>query len=521
MDLKILDCTLRDGGYINDWKFGFNSARSIIKLISFSNIEMIEVGFLRDVEAYNPDVTVCSSIEDLNKLLPEDASDTIYSAMIMQSNYDINKLTAYCGKGIEMIRITSHDYDIEEGMDYARKVKKKGYKISINPINIMGYSDERILRIVEEVNTIQPYQFSIVDTFGSMKRKDLDRIVSIVDNNLDASIRLDLHLHENMSLSCSLAQAFIDKHLKRPIAIDCSLMGMGRIPGNLPTELIADYSNDTIGKAYDIDYLMDAIQDYIAPIKGETLWGYTPAYFLSARYNLHRNYAEFYLKKGDLTNKGINQLMSRFDDSKKTVFDEIYANNLYEEYKNQQIDDKRDWENLKECFNDKTVFLIAPGKTVITYKDIIEDYLKKVNVISVGINFAPPDIKVDYVFFSNIKRYLLMNNTDVKKIITSNLVGCNAEFKINYSRVSGAFEQGCNSFIMCLKMLKELGVTKILVAGADGYVETKDNYYSIDMRSTLSQGSNYNRAVIDAIRALNLKVTYITPSEYDIRKSEK
>ena len=222
----------------------------------------------------------------------------MYSAMAMRSNYDISKLSPYNGEGIEMIRITAHDYDIKEGMDFAREVKNKGYKLSINPINIMGYSDEQILWIINQVNEIKPYQFSIVDTFGSMKRRDLDRIVSLVDNNLDRSIRVALHLHENMSLSCCLAQNFIDKHLNRPIAIDGSLMGMGRIPGNLPIELIADYCNEYSDKAYDIDFLMDAIQEYIAPIKGQAEWGYTPAYFLSARFNLHRNYAEHFFGEG-------------------------------------------------------------------------------------------------------------------------------------------------------------------------------------------------------------------------------
>ena len=164
-----------------------------------------------------------------------------------------------------------------------------------------------------------------------MKRRDLDRIVSLVDNNLDSDIRVALHLHDNMSLSCCLAQIFVDKHLNRPVTIDGSLMGMGRIPGKLPIELIADYLNEYSDKSYDIDYLMDAIQDYILPIKGNSKWGYTPAYFLSARFNLHRNYAEYYLNKGDLTNKDINHILSRVDDNKKTAFDVDYADYLYKE----------------------------------------------------------------------------------------------------------------------------------------------------------------------------------------------
>ena len=338
-DLMLLDCTLRDGGYVNDWNWGFNTARDVIQSLVKAKVDVVEVGFLRNVDEYNPDITVCNHIEELNNLLPENPGNTMFSGMAMRSNYDIKKLSPYSGTGIEMLRITAHDYDIEEGMDFAKEVKDKGYKLSINPINIMGYTDDRILWIIEQVNKIQPYQFSIVDTFGSMKRRDLDRIVSLVDNNLDRNIRVALHLHENMALSCCLAQNFIDKHLNRPVAVDGSLMGMGRIPGNLPIELISDYLNEYADKAYDIDYMMDAIQDYIAPIKGTPEWGYTPAYFLSARFNLHRNYAEHYLKKGDLTNKDINHILARIDDSKKTVFDAKYADRLYEDYQNHKIDD--------------------------------------------------------------------------------------------------------------------------------------------------------------------------------------
>ena len=125
----------------------------------------------------------------------------MYAGMAMRSNYDIAKLAPYDGQGIELIRITAHDYDIREGMDFAREVQARGYKLSINPINIMGYADKDLLWIFDEVNKIRPYQFSIVDTFGSMRRRDLERILSLVDHNLDPSIRVGLHLHENMALS--------------------------------------------------------------------------------------------------------------------------------------------------------------------------------------------------------------------------------------------------------------------------------------------------------------------------------
>ena len=150
-NVKLLDCTLRDGGYVNDWRWGFAPARQIIRTLTRAGTDIVEVGFLRNVGEYDPDVTVCNTIEELNRLLPEDSRGTMYSGMAMRSNYDISKLSEYSGRGIEMIRITAHDYDIRDGMDFAREVKARGYKLSINPINIMGYADKDILWILDQV----------------------------------------------------------------------------------------------------------------------------------------------------------------------------------------------------------------------------------------------------------------------------------------------------------------------------------------------------------------------------------
>ena len=518
-DLMLLDCTLRDGGYVNDWKWGFHQARSIIQALVKAKVDVVEVGFLRNVAGYDPDITVCSRIEELNRLLPEKTGNTLFSAMAMRSNYDISRLSPYSGSGIEMIRITAHDYDIEEGMDFAREVKDRGYKLSINPINIMGYSDSRILWIIDQVNRIQPYQFSIVDTFGSMKRRDLDRIASLVDNNLDRKIRVALHLHENMSLSCSLAQQYVDKHLNRPVAVDASLMGMGRIPGNLPIELIADYLNENAGKAYDIDYLMDAIQDYVAPLKGTPEWGYTPAYFLSARFNLHRNYAEHYLKKGDLTNKDINHILARIDESKKTAFDADYADLLYAEYKNHKVDDSDAIEKLKAEIGGRNVLVVAPGGSIVEYREPVLSWIREHRPVVISANFVPDSLPADYAFFSNNKRFDRIEEFGCKTIITSNLLSNSrqksADFVVDYNHLSGAFAQGCNSLVMLLKLLKILDVDKVTLAGADGFTEGRKNYYSSDYKSHLEYGSKYNNAVADAIRNIGIGIRFITPSAYE------
>ena len=514
-DIHILDCTLRDGGYVNDWKWGYKEAREIIYLLTKSRVDVVEVGFLRNIDTYSKEITVCDNIADLNKFLPDkqDCENTMYSAMAMRSNYNIEKLEPYCGKGIEMIRVTAHDYDIEEGLEFARKVKEKGYKVSINPINIMGYTDEQLLVILKNVNEIMPYQFSIVDTFGSMRRRDLDRIVSLVDNNLDRTIRVALHLHENMSLSCCLAQEFIAMHLNRPVAIDGSLMGMGRNPGNLPIELIADYLNEVTKKSYEIDYMLDAIWEYISPIHGNSEWGYNPVYFLSARYNLHRNYAEHYLNKDDLTNRDINHILSRIPKEKKTVFDSKFADKLYAEYLSNKIDDSAIRVKLKSELAGRKILLLAPGSSIATCHQEIEEYIRVNQPTIISLNFVTDKFPVDYIFFSNNKRHNKIHHTKDNVILTSNLRE-KAQYVIDYNSIQGAFRQGGNAFIMLLNLLKQLGIDCVAVAGADGYCDGKKNYYDTDLCHTCERSREYNLDVAEAVRNVDMEIEYITPSAY-------
>lgn len=78
VELRLLDCTLRDGGYVNHWKWGFHCARAIIRCLVRADIDFVEIGFLKDTDKYDEDVTVCNTIEELNRLIPENSSDACF-----------------------------------------------------------------------------------------------------------------------------------------------------------------------------------------------------------------------------------------------------------------------------------------------------------------------------------------------------------------------------------------------------------------------------------------------------------
>lgn len=521
-NIKLLDCTLRDGGYINNWEFGYHTIKDIIKKLVESQVDYVEVGFLRNCE-YSRDAAVFNSCKEIHNILPKNRGNTKFTAMALHNKYDIDQLEEYDGQTIDALRITFHDYDIGEGLAYIEKAIAKGYKVFANPINIMGYSDEMILKLIAKVNQIKPYAFSIVDTFGSMMKEDLMRIYSLVEHNLDKSVVIGLHLHENLGLSYSLAQEFISmKASGRKCVIDASMLGMGRAPGNLCMELIMDYVNKTQEGIYNVNPVLDGIDDHIAKLKSIEPWGYSTAYALSAKFNLHRNYAEFLLGKGRLRAKQINQILAGIEDNKKTAYDEAYAEGLYQKFQNHEIEDGELLKELKDRICEKEILILAPGSSIMEEKDKILDFIEKKNPIVISANFAPDEYKQDYVFCSNAMRYEPLKDKmdDKELLITSNLLDVceKKENVLNFSELSFDELGNCdNCVIMLMKLLIRLETAKIYVAGFDGYSKEGRNYVHSYMASQHTKGQEENIKIRRYLKELKKKIqiSFLTDSIYE------
>lgn len=528
MGIKLLDCTLRDGGYINDWDFGEYTIRDVIEKLIESGVDYIEVGFLRDCD-YEPNKALYNSCAEIARILPENRGNTRFTAMSLHNKYSIDKLEPYDGRTIDAIRVTFHDYDIDEGLTYIRKVKEKGYKVFVNPINIMGYSDEMILKLLQKINEIKPYAFSIVDTFGSMMKDDLQRIYSLIEHNLHKEIVIGLHLHENLALSYSLAQDFINmKASGRECVIDASMLGMGRSPGNLCMELIMDYMNKRQSGHYDVNPVLDGIDDHIARLKQIEPWGYNTAYAISAKYNLHRNYAEFLLDKGRLRAKQINQILGSIEEQKKTAYDEAYIEKLYQDYQNKAVDDGRTIRELASRLAGKKCLILAPGSSIVSERERVASYIETEKPVVISANFVPETYRTDYVFCCNAMRFEMMpDKRDMPDlIVTSNLLEMCADEEpggrkpliVNYADLhfgeTGSYD---NSVIMLLRLLKKLEVSEAALAGFDGYRENvRENYVADYMASQHIKGDEENKRIRKYMEQIEkqMNILYLTTTLY-------
>lgn len=124
-------------------------------------------------------------------------------------------------------------YDV---IPFCKKIKEKGYKLYVQPVDILGYSDHELLELIDMVNEIEPYAFSIVDTFGSMYKEDLQRVFFLIHHNLVATSKVGFHSHNNLQMSFALSQEFAEMTQGlREIVIDATMAGMGRGARQHPT----------------------------------------------------------------------------------------------------------------------------------------------------------------------------------------------------------------------------------------------------------------------------------------------
>ena len=280
--IELLDCTLRDGAYIVDAKFGVPAIKGIIKKMQDANVDIIECGWLKN-DKHVEGTTFFHVPDDLKRYMLKKSERSIHVVMIDWDRYDLDYLPQNDGETIDAIRVVFPHGKHKEGMAVGKRIQEKGYQVFFQAANTLAYSDDDLIELAQEANKIHPVSLSVVDTFGAMFDEDLERIVSILDKHLDDGIKLGFHSHNNQQLSFSLTMNFarLLENSERDIVLDASLCGMGRGAGNATTELVANYLNLKKYCNYDMNVIMDAIDMYMGYFQENFSWGYSIPYFIA------------------------------------------------------------------------------------------------------------------------------------------------------------------------------------------------------------------------------------------------
>ena len=277
--IKLLDCTLRDGGFVNDWQFGNESANDIVSRATRAGMDYVEVGFLRNepnVEGRLVFNTMESAAATIKKT---DAKRCIM--LELSGKYPLDKIPERTCDSIEMIRVMIWKTLLHEGLYYCKALIDKGYEVGVQAIRSDDYTEDEFKHFIDTYNTINPTAVYVVDSFGVMCKEQVLSYAAIADEYLNDRILLGYHAHNNMQQAYINAVSFLEREWKHELMLDASVLGMGRGAGNLNTELLLHYLN-THGAQYDLKPIVEIANRHIQKYLGDVDWGYSMPYFLSA-----------------------------------------------------------------------------------------------------------------------------------------------------------------------------------------------------------------------------------------------
>lgn len=517
--VSLLDCTLRDGGYITNWQFSDKHQLSVIQSLIDANIEIVEVGYLNQAKGLDADSTLFPSMKSIDATLGELKSErsSRFVVMINLGDYDVNLLPDATETNVSGIRLAFHKKQIPEAYEEAKIICAKGYELYVQPMVSVGYEDSEMLRLVELFDKLPIYAFYIVDSFGSMTREQFKRLFFLIDNNLREGIVLGYHGHNNMQLAYSHAMDMVEMVSHRNIAIDASVYGMGRGAGNLNTEVFIDFLNKSYGASYKINPLLEIIDNYLESIYSKNCWGFSMGHYLSALYDAHPNYGSYLLNKKTLPVIAIESLLSNIENSEKHTFNEQHILELYIEFQRRYQQQSPFPGNLLEG---KTPLLIASGSSLSLHLDRVKRLSLNDDIITIALNHTP-DINVDYYFFSNQKRYLeFIKEIDPGKLIVGSNIELHTKHKdvysINYNECSSISE---NVTSLMLHYFQGIRAKKVLIAGLDGFTSADENYYyeeadqPYDKQELINRDDEISRFV--TYYSNKLRIRFITPSIFE------
>tara|TARA_Y100000589_G_scaffold276905_1_gene271600 strand:- start:4149 stop:5198 length:1050 start_codon:yes stop_codon:yes gene_type:complete len=307
MTVEILDCTIRDGGYLNNWRFSDEQVINCFKAGSESGFDYMELGFRSSKKKFSDKKygkwLFCSE-EDLVMVRNSVKNGSKISIMVRPENVEIENFIKSQNSVIDMIRVLITDPShIEKACKYANQLKFLGYTIGLNPIRIDSYSENEIKQYFSTISKFNPEvdYFFIADTYGSIDLSKISKLIEIYNDNFSSKqnnkVKLGFHGHNNLQDAILKANSAMKMGFG---ILDSCMFGLGRGPGNLCSELLVGELQKINSKKYCVLPLLRFIDQFIHSYKDNTDnlldCRYNLIYVMTGLLTIHPDYGEYILK---------------------------------------------------------------------------------------------------------------------------------------------------------------------------------------------------------------------------------
>lgn len=351
--MKILDCTIRDGGYYNDWDFDDSVVDSYIEATNQLPFEFLEIGYRsKKLKGYLGKYFYCPV--GLLKEFKEKSNKKL--AIILNekevSIEDIDELLDPCVGIISLIRMAVDPKNFEKAIELAKKVKEKGFMVAFNVMYMSKWKEDA--SFLDLLPAAEPFIdiFYMVDSFGGVLPKDVEETTALIKSK--TNVTLGFHGHNNLELGLVNS---LTAHEAGVTYIDATITGMGRGAGNLKTELLLSFLNANEGLEIDFNAL-SGVTSVFSELQTKYNWGTSLAYMVSGANSLpQKEVMDWMTKRYYSLNSIIRALKNRSQG--KTDNEEL---------------PKLDLSGYSS--SSKDVIIVGGGPSVMDHKDAITHFMK-------------------------------------------------------------------------------------------------------------------------------------------------
>ncbi|MCB7480620.1 aldolase catalytic domain-containing protein [Christiangramia sediminis] len=501
MNFKILDCTLRDGGYYTNWDFDKNLVRTYFEAFNNLPVDYLEIGYRSSpMNSYLGEYFYCPQY-----VLEESSSLSNKKLVIILNEKDVRAehvpdLLGPCVGYIHLVRIAIDPQNFKRALSLATAVKKLGFEVGFNVMYMSNWESEKeFLGQIKEVDGIADY-FYMVDSFGGVYPEDVRKTYDIVRNQTNTAI--GFHGHNNLQLALINTLTAIDCGAS---IVDATVTGMGRGAGNLQTELLLTALNAKNGLDLDFNSLSKVV-DPFAEMQKDYEWGTNLPYMVSGANSLPQKDVMSWVTKRFYS---LNSIIRALSNQSKGLKDNI------------------DLKNLDEDKKYKSALIIGGGPTGKMHSKAIKEFIKKHEELCV-IHVSSKNAQ-EYKDIKNLQIHCLAGNEGhrLEEIYEDIIIKDKLVILPPYPRTMGtyipkglepvAFQLTDITFTdkyhesvtsLAIETALHLGVENFYFAGYDGYKE--------DIKPQELELFNENEYVIESLkRNHNLSINSITPSLYE------
>jgi len=278
-----MDCTVRDGGLMNNWQFSDDFVRAVYQACLIAGIDYMEIGYKSSESAFSRDEVgpwkFCDE-KDLRRVVGSNKTPLKLSAMADIGRIEPEDIPPAKDSVIDMLRVACYVHQVDKAIALADICMEKGYEVCINIMAVSKVNEMDLDQALKDVSLCKVPTVYIVDSFGSMYSENIQHLVQKYQKAMPEKT-LGIHAHNNMQLAMSNTITAIIENCNM---LDATLLGMGRGAGNCPIEILIAFLKNP---KYRLLPLLDVIQNHIQPLQQDIKWGYHVPYLITGALNEH------------------------------------------------------------------------------------------------------------------------------------------------------------------------------------------------------------------------------------------